>query len=91
MSGKTKRCANRAAQAPLAAAALRTSQSGSARQTLVLAYGQAQGRDRAATLARLFTLLTKGQEYTDQGQDYYEQRYTSAFSANWHSAPRSSA
>ena len=21
------------------------------------------------------TMLTKGQEYTDQGQDYYEQRY----------------
>jgi transposase len=30
----------------------------------------------AHKLARLiYTLLTKGQEYTDQGQDYYEQRY----------------
>ena len=30
----------------------------------------------AHKLARLiYTLLTKGQEYTDQGQDYYEERY----------------
>jgi hypothetical protein len=30
----------------------------------------------AHKLARLiYTRLTKGEEYTDQGQDYYEQRY----------------
>ncbi len=30
----------------------------------------------AHTLARLiFLMLTKGQEYTDQGQMYYEERY----------------
>ena len=30
----------------------------------------------AHKLARLiYTLLTKGEEYTDQGQDYYEERY----------------
>ena len=30
----------------------------------------------AHKLARLiYTMLTKGQEYTDQGQDYYEERY----------------
>ena len=30
----------------------------------------------AHKLARLiYTLLTKGHEYTDQGQDYYEERY----------------
>ncbi|MEY4750201.1 MAG: hypothetical protein RIQ60_2415 [Pseudomonadota bacterium] len=30
----------------------------------------------AHKLARLiYTLLTKGQEYTDQGQDYFEERY----------------
>ena len=30
----------------------------------------------AHKLARLtYTLLTRGQEYTDQGQDYYEERY----------------
>jgi hypothetical protein len=23
----------------------------------------------------IYTLLTKGQEYTDQGQDYFEERY----------------
>ena len=30
----------------------------------------------ARKLARLiYTMLTKGEEYTDQGQDYYEERY----------------
>lgn len=30
----------------------------------------------ANKLARLiYAMLTKGQEYTDQGQDYYEERY----------------
>lgn len=30
----------------------------------------------AHKLARLvYTMLTKGEEYTDQGQDYFEQRY----------------
>jgi hypothetical protein len=30
----------------------------------------------AHKLARLiYTLLTKGEQYTDQGQNYYEQRY----------------
>jgi hypothetical protein len=30
----------------------------------------------AHKLARLiYTMLTKGQEYVDQGQDYYEERY----------------
>lgn len=30
----------------------------------------------AHKLARLiYTMLTKGEEYTDQGQDYYEERY----------------
>lgn len=30
----------------------------------------------AHKLARLiYTMLTKGQEYTDRGQDYYEERY----------------
>ena len=23
----------------------------------------------------IYTMLTKGEEYTDQGQDYYEERY----------------
>jgi hypothetical protein len=30
----------------------------------------------AHKLARLvYTMLTKGEEYTEQGQDYYEERY----------------
>jgi len=30
----------------------------------------------AHKLARLiYTMLTKGEEYTDRGQDYYEERY----------------
>ena len=30
----------------------------------------------AHKLARLiYSMLTKGEEYTDQGQDYYEERY----------------
>jgi hypothetical protein len=30
----------------------------------------------AHKLARLiYTMLTKGEEYTDQGQDYYKERY----------------
>ena len=52
MSGATKRCANRAAQALRLAAAA------------------------AHKLARLiYTMLAKGEEYTDQGQAYYEERY----------------
>lgn len=80
MSGKTKPCANRAAQAlRLAAAALRSSQS-----ALGAYFRRMCGRmdkPKAVTaaahkLARLiYTMLTKGEEYTDQGQDYYEERY----------------
>lgn len=80
MSGKTKRCANRAAQAlRLAAAALRTSQSalGAYFRRLCSRMDKPKAVTAAAhKLARLiYTLLTKGQESTDQGQDYYEQRY----------------
>jgi len=80
MSGKTKRVANRAAQAlRLAAAALRSSQS-----ALGAYFRRMCGRmdkPKAVTaaahkLARMiYTMLTKGEEYTDQGQDYYEERY----------------
>ena len=80
MSGKTKRCANRAAQAlRLAAAALRTSQSalGAYFRRLCSRMDKPKAVTAAAhKLARLiYTLLTKDQEYTDQDQDYYEQRY----------------
>jgi transposase len=80
MSGKTKRCANRAAQAlRLAAAALRSSQSalGAYFRRLCSRMDKAKAVAAAAhKLARLiYTMLTKGEQYTDQGQDYYEQRY----------------
>jgi len=80
MSGKTKRCANRAAQAlRLAAAALRTSQSalGAYFRRMCSRMDKPKAVTAAAhKLARLiYTMLTKGEEYTDQGQNYYEQRY----------------
>ena len=80
MSGKTKPCANRAAQAlRLAAAALRTSQSalGAYYRRLCARMDKAKAVTAAAhKLARLiYSLLTKGEEYTDQGQAYYEERY----------------
>jgi len=80
MSGRTKRCANRAAQAlRLAAVALRTSKSalGAYYRRMCSRMEKAKAVTAAAhKLARLiYTLLTKGQEYTDQGQEYYETRY----------------
>jgi transposase len=80
MSGKTKRCANRAAQAlRLAAASLRTSQSalGAYFRRMCSRMDKPKAITAAAhKLARLiYTMLTKGEEYTDQGQDYYEKRY----------------
>ena len=80
MSGKTKRCANHAAQAlRLAAAALRTSQPalGAYFRRMCSRMDKAKAVTAAAhKLARLlYTMLTKGQEYTDKGQDYYEERY----------------
>jgi len=80
ISGKTKRCANRAAQAlRLAAAALRTSQSalGAYYRRLCARMDKPKAVTAAAhKLARLiYAMLTKGQEYTDAGQDYFEERY----------------
>ena len=80
MSGKTKRCANHAAQAlKLAAAALRTSQSALGAYFRRMCARMDKAKAVAATahkLARLiYTMLTKGEEYTDKGQDYYEERY----------------
>lgn len=80
MSGKTKRVANRAAQAlKLAAAALRSSQSalGAYFRRMCARMDKPKAVTAAAhKLARLiYMMLTKGEEYTDQGQDYYEDRY----------------
>lgn len=80
MSGKTKRCANRAAQAlRLAAAALRSSKSalGAYFRRMCSRMDKPKAVTAAAhKLARLiYTMLTRGEEYTDQGQEYYEERY----------------
>ncbi len=80
LSSKTARVANRAAQAlRLAAAALRSSHSalGAYFRRLCSRMDKPKAVTAAAhTLARLiYTMLTKGEEYTDQGQDYYEERY----------------
>lgn len=80
LSGKTKRCANRAAQAlRLACSGLRTSQSSLGAYFRRMCARMDKSKAIGATahkLARLvYTMLTKGEEYTDQGQDYYEERY----------------
>jgi len=80
LSGASKRTANRAAQAlRMAAAALRSSQSALGAYYRRLCARLDRPKAITATahkLARLiYTLLTKGTEYTDQGQDYYEERY----------------
>jgi len=63
----------------LAAAALRTSQSalGAYYRRLCARMDKAKAVTAAAhKLARLiYAMLTRGQEYTDQGQDYFEERY----------------
>jgi transposase len=80
LSGASKRTANRAAQAlKIAAAALRTSQSALGAYYRRLC--ARMDRPRAVTacahkLARLiYTMLTRGEEYVDQGQAQYEERY----------------
>jgi hypothetical protein len=74
MSGKTKRCANRAAQAlRLAAAALRTSQSalGAYFRRMCARMDKPKAVTAAAhKLARLiYSHADQGREYTDQGQE----------------------
>jgi len=80
MSGKTKRCANRAAPpASTTGHALRASQSalGAYYRRICSRMDKAKAVTAAAhKLARLiYSMLTKGEEYTDQGQAYYEERY----------------
>ena len=87
MSSKTKRCANRAAQAlRMAAAALRTSQSalGAYFRRLCTRMDKPKAITAAAhKIARLiYAMLTKGEEYVDQGQEYYEKRYRDAMVRN---------
>ena len=80
LSGKTKRCANRAAQAlRLAAAALRSSHS--ALGAYFRRRCSRMDKPKAVTAAAhkltrwIYAMPTKGEEYTDQGVDYYEERY----------------
>ncbi|KQV96721.1 IS110 family transposase [Pelomonas sp. Root1237] len=80
VSGKTQRVANRAAQAlRLAAAALRASKSALGAYYRRLCARMDKGKAVTAAahkLARLiYAMLSKGQEYTDAGQDYFEERY----------------
>jgi transposase len=80
LGSKTKHSVNRASQAfRQAAAALRSSKSalGAYYRRLCARMDKAKAVTAAAhKLARLFyALLTKGQEYVDQGQQYYEERY----------------
>ena len=80
MSGRTKHTANRATQAlKLAAAALRSSKSALGAYFRRMCARMDKPKAITATahkLARLiYTMLTKGEEYTDQGQEYYEERY----------------
>jgi transposase len=80
LSGASKRTANRAAQAlRLAAAALRQSQSALGAYYRRMCSRMDKPRAITATahkLARLiYTMITKGTEYVDQGQAYYEERH----------------
>ena len=80
LSGKSRAGANRAAQAlRLAAHALRASKSalGAYYRRLCSRLDKAKAITAAAhKLARLvYTMLTKGTEYVDKGQEYYEERY----------------
>jgi transposase len=87
LSSKTKRVANRAAQAlRMAASALRSSQSalGAYFRRMCARMDKSKAIAAAAhKLARLiYTMLTKGEEYADQGQDYYEERYRASVLRN---------
>ncbi|QWF69612.1 IS110 family transposase [Methylomonas paludis] len=80
LSGKSKRTANRAAQAlRLAAVNLRASQSalGAYYRRLCARMDKPRAITACAhKLARLiYALLTKGEEFVDKGQQYYEERY----------------
>lgn len=80
LGSATKRSANRARQAlKLAAAALRSSKSSLGAYYRRMCARMDKGKAVTAAahkLARLiYTMLTKGQEYVDQGQQYYEERY----------------
>jgi transposase len=87
LSGASKPCANRLAQAlKLAATGLLRSHSalGAYFRRMAARMDKPKAIKAAAhKLARLiYTMLTKGTEYVDQGQDYYEQQYRQRVVAN---------
>jgi transposase len=80
LGAATKRSINRATQAlKLAAAALRSSKSALGAYYRRMCARMDKGKAVTAAahkLARLiYLMLTKGEEYTDQGQTYYEERH----------------
>jgi transposase len=80
LGAATKRSVNRATQAlKLAAAALRSSKSALGAYYRRMCARMDKGKAVTAAahkLARLiYLMLTKGEEYIDQGQHYYEERY----------------
>lgn len=80
LSARSKRVVNRAAQAlRLAAASLRSSKSalGAYYRRLCARMDKPKAVTAAAhKLARLiYTMLTRGEEYTDQGQEQYEHQH----------------
>ena len=80
LGSRTKRTANRATQAlKMAAAALRSSRSALGAFFRRMSARMDKAKAVTATahkLARLvYVMLTRGEEYTDQGQQYYEERY----------------
>ncbi len=80
LSGRTKRTANHATQAlKMAAASLLKSQSalGAYYRRMCARLDKSKAITAAAhKLARLiYAMMTKGTEYVDRGQDYYEERY----------------
>lgn len=94
MSSKTKRVVNRAAQAlRLAAASLRSSQSALGAYHRRMCSRMDKPKAVTATahkLARLiYMMLTKGEEYVDKGQDYFEERYRER--VVWHLNKRAEA
>lgn len=80
LDAASKRCRNRATQAfKLAAVALRSSRSalGANYRRMCARMDKAEAVTVAAhKVARMvYLMLTRGEEYVDQGQQYYEERY----------------
>lgn len=80
LGSKTQKCANKTAQAlRQAASCLKNSQSalGAYYRRMCAKMDKPKAITAAAhKLARLiYTMITKGEEYVDQGQTYYEERY----------------